>query len=61
MDRLDDQLYEHYLEKFEKSRVFVDEELLVEEMFSNLDQSSKMEVDGEEVEDEELFLCENML
>jgi hypothetical protein len=58
MDRLDEQLYEHYLEKFEKSRVFVDEELLVEEMFSNLDQSSKMEVDGEEVEDEELFLCE---
>jgi hypothetical protein len=58
MDRLDEQLYEHYLEKFEKSRVFVDEELLVEEMFSNLDQSSKMEVDGEEVEDEEVFQCE---
>ena len=57
MDRLDDQLYEHYLEKFEKSRVFIDEELLVDEMFSNLNQSSKMEVDGDEEEDES-FICE---
>jgi hypothetical protein len=63
MDRLDDQLYEHYLEKFEKSRVYFDEELLVEEKYSNLDQTSKMEVDDEEGNDvdEELFLCENML
>ena len=60
MDRLDDQLYEHYLEKFEKSRVYFDEELLVEEKYSNLDKTSKMEVDDEEGNDvdEELFLCE---
>ena len=71
MDRLDEQLYEQYLEKFEKSRAFVDDELLVDRMFSNLNRSNnhetkmqtdnKLEIEEDEEEEEqedESFICE---
>jgi hypothetical protein len=60
MDRLDDTLYEHYLQKFEKSRVFNEDDLSINEMYLNLNNNNSMIENSNDIETvkEDLFICE---
>ena len=58
MDRLDNRLYEHYLEKFEKSRVF-NEDLSLDEMYLNMNPNEEsVAPDNSETIKDDSFICE---